>query len=1042
VGYDKYNIDWSVYGSQSSAAGANSGNPMEGSIGQGWSAQSNIAQTQEEETADTQPENNTIRITSAKFTSDTDTAFLKECKIEIETQGNPAVAEVALWGTYDGTDYDLHLTKKVDFSNNLAQSMLTLEYVEEFYNEYYGNENISAFVDYFFMVTCKGAVKKKSDLLRMPISQLLQCDFVEMPDVLFHLNSAVPCLDSDGVLIGALIAAFIFSKENTDKEIVLFGHADTSGDPSYNYDLSGWRAESIKALMDGDVEAWINAIDHASKVEDYQTILKTLSSTHGWDCDPGEIDNISGEKTTAAIKAFQEKYKSDFSASDDFKIDGVIGPKTWKALFEVIHSIVVTAIKEEIGEELPVLTYGYEGKGIYPCGESIPIDKIGKDNYVSAKNRRVEIVFYDKGKAPGLVSPADTTDITTDEVPIYDTTKTDLKPVPKKKYTPPDVPVDDKLVFYNPATDEYIEFAGSEGYAFMADHTAVADDIVNALHAAWRDPDFENQCKKSTVAKEKLETLLGSKTQVSAKDVFDELLLCRRDKNKKWLKPVVYVSRNNLRDRIRSQQNVKAFARSAYDEAKELAEFHRIDENVDTPEKRKDPLFAVKANFWKAKGADKSVWKFTTRDKNGKSDVLDSDDHFSLSAEAQFLRFAAGAGVSADITSLVRGEPKFSLGVQGNITLSLAEGNAQGSYSFPSKKGYNLLEFFSSNDKLKEFVKNGRACNVLFKIGFESYAFVGVTAQAFLDLPKIDFSQIKPAERAAAGASSRRNMEANAGAGGSVAATATAGGAIAASVEWKGHDTAKFEALGEIKAGGEVSAGIGISFTAQAGLIEGKFKIVLKAGLVVGIGGKLNNEISVGVDQGYKFVAYILRSFDYHYAKEIFKDAFDACKRIAIAGITDVAEVANDVVSNEFDIVKSAFKWGERLGRKVKSTMVATINSGAKTEAIKDSVPEASGALICGIMDLPEEDDFDAILAFLNPAGEHEIKSILRVIGKEKFTGTIPGYDSQTYSTWQGEMLKAGAKRLMEFGPDLDKTKRSTYLNVLEGVWGKHGILF
>jgi hypothetical protein len=102
---------------------------------------------------------------------------------------------------------------------------------------------------------------------------------------------------------------------------------------------------------------------------------------------------------------------------------------------------------------------------------------------------------------------------------------------------------------------------------------------------------------------------------------------------------------------------------------------------------------------------------------------------------------------------------------------------------------WGTIYFFSSNDKLKEFVKNGRECNVLFKIGFESYTFDGVTAQASLDLPKIDFTQIKPTERAAAGASSRRNMEANAGAGGSVAATATAGGAIAASVEWKGHDS-------------------------------------------------------------------------------------------------------------------------------------------------------------------------------------------------------------------------------------------------------------
>ena len=96
------------------------------------------------------------------------TDFLKKCKIRIETQGNPSVAEVALWGAYNGTDYDLHLTKKVEFTENIAESTLALEYVDEFYDEYCGNGNTEVFVDYFFIVTCKGADKKKSELFRMP----------------------------------------------------------------------------------------------------------------------------------------------------------------------------------------------------------------------------------------------------------------------------------------------------------------------------------------------------------------------------------------------------------------------------------------------------------------------------------------------------------------------------------------------------------------------------------------------------------------------------------------------------------------------------------------------------------------------------------------------------------------------------------------------------------------------------------------------------------------------------------------------------------
>jgi len=40
--------------------------------------------------------------------------------------------------------------------------------------------------------------------------------------------------------------------------------------------------------------------------------------------DPGEIDGDFGEKTEAAVKAFQEKY--------DLDVDGTVGPATWAAL--------------------------------------------------------------------------------------------------------------------------------------------------------------------------------------------------------------------------------------------------------------------------------------------------------------------------------------------------------------------------------------------------------------------------------------------------------------------------------------------------------------------------------------------------------------------------------------------------------------------------------------------------------------------------------------------------------------------------------------
>jgi hypothetical protein len=252
-----------------------------------------------------------------------------------------------------------------------------------------------------FEATAKSKASKKKDI---PLLFKLTCDFVEMPDILFNHGSAIPCLDNDGVLIGALCAAFVFAKNNTDREVVLFGHADTSGDSTFNYDLSGWRAEGIKALCDNDSDAFLDVVDSASKIEDCQTILKSLADGYGWSTDPGAVDNIAGEKTKSALKTFQQEYNSKFNGN--LAVDGAIGPKTWSAFFSVIRSLVDDIVKQECSD-IPALTYGYNGKGLYPCGESFPVEASQKDNYKSIENRRVEIVFFEKGKCPALKEPAD-----------------------------------------------------------------------------------------------------------------------------------------------------------------------------------------------------------------------------------------------------------------------------------------------------------------------------------------------------------------------------------------------------------------------------------------------------------------------------------------------------------------------------------------------------------------------------------------------------------------------------------------------------------
>src|SRR5690554_3813171 len=274
------------------------------------------------------------------------------------------------------------------------------------------------------------ARSKASSRVEVPIIPKIDCDFVEAPDILFHHNSAVPCLDESGTLISSLCSVFKFAKENSDKEIVLFGHSDTSGDPEYNYDLSQWRAEGIKALLDNKKDAWLDIVELASKVEDYQQILKSLFN-HGWPTDPGKVDNANGPKTEDAVNAFQGEYNNRFNGS--LKQDGVMGQNTWSALFEVIRDLLVESVKSETESEPAQLVYSSRHDGIYPCGESFPIDEKGKDDYRSRENRRVEIVFFDKGKAPELIKPENKKKVKTSEAVIYDKRITEKEPVFSKQ---------------------------------------------------------------------------------------------------------------------------------------------------------------------------------------------------------------------------------------------------------------------------------------------------------------------------------------------------------------------------------------------------------------------------------------------------------------------------------------------------------------------------------------------------------------------------------------------------------------------------------
>jgi hypothetical protein len=252
--------------------------------------------------------------------------------------------------------------------------------------------------------------------------------YLEIPDVLFNHNSSVPCIDDKDTLIFGIVSARLFANDNPDMELVAYGHTDSSGETEFNKKLSEERAKAIKALLDNDRDTYVSICSNRFKVEDYQTILSALTKLYGWSCDPGAIDNEDGPNTQAAVNNFQTDYATYYGKS--INENGVVGPQTWGAIFDVITEQIDLIVKSEIGDTKPVITYGKGGSGVVGCGEEFAQDAFARKGRRSKKDRRVEITFVNPN------DPIDETPYTGPTVFEPIEIKADRPPVDKKPEKP------------------------------------------------------------------------------------------------------------------------------------------------------------------------------------------------------------------------------------------------------------------------------------------------------------------------------------------------------------------------------------------------------------------------------------------------------------------------------------------------------------------------------------------------------------------------------------------------------------------------------
>lgn len=245
--------------------------------------------------------------------------------------------------------------------------------------------------------------------------------FIEVEDLHFNHDSAVlladyrntaatdddaaadaqdDAQDSRVTALAVLAALFEHLHGHPERKVLVTGHTDKSGSDAYNLTLSQKRADNVLALVQGDKAAWVRSCMDHHKVEDHQQLLKWMFEDHGWDCDPGAIDNQTGPATRGATERFKARYNQDFSQS--IRVDGTFDRAAWEAFHDVYErelllSMGWTAAElDGVRQALALVDPGAVG-----CGENWPVT--GQNR--SRVDRRVEIVIFDPGEEPTTPLP-------------------------------------------------------------------------------------------------------------------------------------------------------------------------------------------------------------------------------------------------------------------------------------------------------------------------------------------------------------------------------------------------------------------------------------------------------------------------------------------------------------------------------------------------------------------------------------------------------------------------------------------------------------
>ncbi len=244
--------------------------------------------------------------------------------------------------------------------------------------------------------------------------------------------------------LDVLRECLIFAQDNPGKKLLVAGHSDTTGLDSYNLKLSRQRAASVLHALLGEKDPWVKIAHEHHQVRDLQQILNWVFWLYGWPCFVAQLSPAMNAATKHAIEALQENYNRVFAAN--LAVDGKDSKETWGVIFDLYMDRLAGLLQTDasgLAQYRSGLQWVDPGRKFVGCGENWPIDNpaFGNpppppgarrrvDNYRSAANRRVEILFFDDGEAPPLDCHPSETSCLASRCHLYDGRRYDLQHLP------------------------------------------------------------------------------------------------------------------------------------------------------------------------------------------------------------------------------------------------------------------------------------------------------------------------------------------------------------------------------------------------------------------------------------------------------------------------------------------------------------------------------------------------------------------------------------------------------------------------------------